>query len=65
MCDIPGTELQVEVMGELKEAKVLDGPPVLTQPVRDANEKKQGEAKRQTKHAWFFYLSFLYTFSYL
>ena len=51
MCDIPGTELQVEVMGELKEAKVLDGPPVLTQPVRDANEKKQGEAKRQTKHA--------------
>ena len=51
MCDIPGTELQVEVMGELKEAKVLDGPPVLTQPACDANEKKQGEAKRQTKHA--------------
>ena len=51
MCDIPGTELKVEVMGELKDAKVLDGPPVLTQPVRDANEKKQEEAKRQTKHA--------------
>ena len=65
MCDIPGTELQVEVMGELKKAKVLDGPPVLTQPVRDANEKRE-EAKRQTKHAWFFlFLSFLYTFLYL
>ena len=40
MCDVPGTEVQVEVMGELRKAKVLDGPPVLTQPARDAKSKK-------------------------
>jgi len=35
LADVPGTELQVEIMGEMREARVLSGPPVLTQPVRD------------------------------
>ena len=32
---ISGTELQVEIMGEFYEARVLSGPPVLTQPLRN------------------------------
>lgn len=38
LVDVPGIELQVEIMGELRKAKVLDGPPVLTQPARDSKK---------------------------
>ena len=44
MCDIPGTEIQVEVMGELRNAKVLEGPPVLTQPMRDSRKVESPRA---------------------
>ena len=34
LVDVPGIELEVEIMGEMRAAKVLEGPPVLTQPAR-------------------------------
>ena len=33
--DVPGTEVEVEMMGQKRLAKVLAGPPVLTQPIRE------------------------------
>ena len=36
-----GTELQVEIMGEMREARVLSGPPVMTQPVREKQDVKK------------------------
>ena len=33
--DVAGTEVEVEMMGKKRKAKVLPGPPVLTQPIRE------------------------------
>jgi dimethylglycine dehydrogenase len=33
--DVPGTEVEVEIMGQKRLAKVLEGPPALTQPARE------------------------------
>jgi len=37
--DVPGTELEVEMLGKKNKARVLAGPPVLTQPVREKSSK--------------------------
>ena len=35
--NVPGNDLSVELLGDLRPAKVLEGPPALTQPVREKN----------------------------
>ena len=39
--DTPGLEVHVEIMGKMCKAKVLDRPPVLTQPIRERAAAKQ------------------------
>ncbi len=41
MCSVPGSELDIEVMGIKRPARVLEGPPVLTQPQREAAASKK------------------------
>jgi dimethylglycine dehydrogenase len=33
--DVPGNECEVMIMGEMRKAKVLEGPPMMTQPMRE------------------------------
>ena len=37
----PGSRVHVEIMGQLREAEVLPGPPMLTQPIREKRNKSQ------------------------
>jgi hypothetical protein len=38
--DVPGTEVEVEMMGQKRKATVRDGPPVQTQPIREKMGKE-------------------------
>ncbi|XP_037074921.1 LOW QUALITY PROTEIN: dimethylglycine dehydrogenase, mitochondrial-like [Pollicipes pollicipes] len=42
---VAGTEVQVALLGERRPAVVLPGPPLLTQPARDALKRKATKAK--------------------
>ena len=39
--DTPGLEVHVELMGNMHNAKVLERPPVLTQPMREKAKAKE------------------------
>ena len=39
--DTPGIEVHVEIMGKMCKARVLEKPPVLTQPIREKAATKQ------------------------
>ena len=39
--DTPGIEVHVEIMGKMCKARVLEKPPVLTQPIREKAAAKQ------------------------
>lgn len=43
---VPGSVVQVDLHGVLHDAKVLEGPPALTQSAREAKAKKEEEKKR-------------------
>ncbi|XP_037074923.1 dimethylglycine dehydrogenase, mitochondrial-like [Pollicipes pollicipes] len=42
---VASTEVQVALLGERRPAVVLPGPPLLTQPARDALKRKAAKAK--------------------
>ena len=39
--DFPGNEVEIDIMGEMMKAKVIDGPPVKTQPVREREARNK------------------------
>ena len=46
--DVPGLEAEVEIMGKMCKAKVLEGPPVLTQATREKAAAKEKLATAAT-----------------
>lgn len=37
--DVPGNQVEIDIMGEMMKATVLEGPPVKTQPIRERQEQ--------------------------
>jgi len=37
--DVPGNQVEIDIMGEMMKATVLEGPPVKTQPIREREEQ--------------------------